>query len=57
MSRMGLDRTSSVPSSVLHLKVGLQSGTLTLFNRVLPVQMNVKEKVKIVLFGRSELVS
>ena len=51
MSRMGSDRTSSLPSSVLHLKVdqgqGLLSGTLALFNRVLPVQMNVKARVKI----------
>ena len=38
----GLDRNSSVPSSVLRLKVdkgqGLQFGILVVFNRVLPVQ-------------------
>ena len=38
MSCMGSDRTSSVPSSVLCLKVdknqGLRSGILVLFNRV-----------------------
>ena len=38
----GSDRTSSVPSSVLRLKVdkgqGLLSGIVFLFNHVLPVQ-------------------
>ena len=52
MSRMGSDMTSSVPCSVLRLKVdkvpGLRSGTMAVFNRVLPVQMNVKARVKIV---------